>query len=391
MTATNEHSSKLISDPASFIDPGNLKEMISEALIAQGFVIEGSRLHVPSPRDKDAIRALHGEAVAHKRAKSQATLGRFESRLLERFARGDEIDPARLSPVLIEVKPDSEDERLFRYASLHWSIPVSSGYGRRLRFLVIDQLNDKLIGIIGLGDPVFALKARDNWIGWPPDVRRERLRQVMDAFVLGAVPPYSYLLCGKLVAMLAASDPVRDTFRRKYGNARSLINGRDGCGDLALVTTVSALGRSSIYRRIRVGDHPLYIPVGFTRGSGEFQFLNGTYELMREFASAHTTPTAKQTQWGTGFRNRREVVRKCLIALGISTDWNYHGIEREIFVVPLATNTREYLRGDDAELVLESRSVEQLNQTFAMRWLERRAQTDHRYLDFDPASLRLWP
>jgi hypothetical protein len=296
-----------------------------------------------------------------------------------------------MSPELVEVKPDSEDEQLFRYASLHWSIPVSSGYGRRLRFLVIDRHNDKLIGIIGLGDPVFALRARDSWIGWSAQARRERLRQVMDAFVLGAVPPYSYLLCGKLVAMLVASDPVRGAFRRKYSHSRSLINGHDGCGELALVTTVSALGRSSIYRRIRLGDRPLYVPVGFTRGSGEFQFLNGTYELMREFAITHTAPTAKQAQWGTGFRNRREVVRKCLSALGISTDWNYHGIEREIFVVPLAANTREYLRGDDAELMPESHSVEQLSRAFATRWLERRAQTDHRYLDFDPASLRLWP
>ena len=40
-----------------------------------------------------------------------------------------------------------------------------------------------------------------------------RLRNVMDAFVLGAVPPYRELLCGKLVAMLAASDEVRDAFR----------------------------------------------------------------------------------------------------------------------------------------------------------------------------------
>ena len=57
---------------------------------------------------------------------------------------------------------------------------------------------------------------RDCWIGWTKEDRQERLHHVMDAFVLGAVPPYSHLLCGKLVAMLAASNQVRDAFHGKY-------------------------------------------------------------------------------------------------------------------------------------------------------------------------------
>jgi hypothetical protein len=48
----------------------------------------------------------------------------------------------------------------------------------------------------------------------------------MDAFVLGAVPPYRFLLCGKLVAMLAASDTVSDAFKRKYNGTRSVIRGK---------------------------------------------------------------------------------------------------------------------------------------------------------------------
>jgi hypothetical protein len=63
---------------------------------------------------------------------------------------------------------------------------------------------------------VFSVKARDEWVGWTVEKRRERLKHVMDAFILGAVPPYSYLLGGKLVAMLAASNEVRQAFREKY-------------------------------------------------------------------------------------------------------------------------------------------------------------------------------
>ena len=36
------------------------------------------------------------------------------------------------------------------------------GFGRRLRFLVWDDSNGKLIGILAIGDPVFNLSVRDN-------------------------------------------------------------------------------------------------------------------------------------------------------------------------------------------------------------------------------------
>jgi hypothetical protein len=103
------------------------------------------------------------------------------------------------------------DGLLWRWLSLHWSIPVSSGYGRRLRFLVIDNgHHGKVIGLIGLADPVFALGARESWVGWDAPTRSQRLANVMDAYVLGAVPPYSGLLGGKLVALLATS--IREAF-----------------------------------------------------------------------------------------------------------------------------------------------------------------------------------
>jgi len=267
---------------------------------------------------------------------------------------------------------------------------VSSGYGRRLRFLVVDEYNGKLIGLIGLGDPVFSLGPRDQWVGWTPADRKERLKNVMDAFVLGAVPPYSFLLCGKLVAMLAASDTVRRGFKRKYGGTCSVIRRRVHDGRLALITTTSALGRSSVYNRLRLGDRLLYQSVGFTRGSGEFHFSNGLYKVISEFAEKNCEPTAKQKHWGTGFRNRREVVRKCLSALGLSSEWIYHGIEREVFVVPLARNTREFLLGEHARLLWYQQSEAEIFEYFRDRWMLPRAMWDARYRMFNPDNFRLW-
>ena len=189
-----------------------LKRLIERNLRRQGFHLSPTRVTPPTCMDKNRIRDLHHPAVLHRREVAKKGLLAHETTLLARLATGSEIDPLRIKPELIEVQRGSEDERLFRYAALHWSIPVSSGYGRRLRFLLIDQSNGKLIGLFGLADPVYNLGPRDAWVGWEADTRRRHLRYVMDAFALGAVPPYSFLLCGKLVAMLVASSEVRRVF-----------------------------------------------------------------------------------------------------------------------------------------------------------------------------------
>lgn len=344
----------------------------------------------PDSLTKERIRDLHQVAVAHRLERAKEGLYRKEGDLLKRLARGSEVDPVNISPRLIEVLSDSQDELLFRYAVLHWSIPVSNGYGRRLRFLVVDERNEKLIGVIGLGDPVFGMAARDQWIGWSHADRAARLRHVMDAYVLGTVPPYSFLLCGKLVAMLAASDEVRRAFKRKYEGVRSRISRRTHDGRLALITTTSALGRSSIYNRLRFVDRLLYQSVGFTGGSGEFHFSNGLYDALSTFAAEQCEPSLKKARWGEGFRNRREVLKKCLPKLGLPTAWLYHGIQRELFVVPLAHNTTKFLCGKHNRLQWFGHPAADLYSYFRDRWLLPRAAWDHRYREWSPTEWRIW-
>lgn len=374
----------------SLTDGSVLRVKIIQSLRAQGFRVRNGTILPPKELSKERIRELHETAVEHRIERAKDGLFRKETELLQHIASGNEIAPTRISPRLVEVLPDSDEELLFRYASLHWSIPVSSGYGRRLRFLVVDEYNGKLIGLIGLGDPVYSLGPRDDWVGWTIADRRKRLRNVMDAFVLGAVPPYSFLLCGKLVAMLAASDTVRDAFKRKYGGTRSVIRQETHDGRLALITTTSALGRSSVYNRLRLGERLLYQSVGFTKGSGEFHFSNGLYGAISDFAEEHCEPTAKQERWGTGFRNRREVIKKCLPALGLSSDWLYHGIKREVFVIPLARNTREFLRGQHSRLMWYHQSEGHIFEYFRDRWMLPRFSWDQRFWSWPKDEWTIW-
>jgi hypothetical protein len=352
--------------------------------------MRSGRLLPPDPGNKSHLRRLHEEAVRHRVGQARPNLACHEDRLLSFIAAGDEVHPERIRPRLEIVQPDSEDELLFRYARLHWSIPVSAGYGRRLRFVVYDESNGKLMGLFGLGDPVFGLGPRDRWVGWDLEQKKNRLRYVMDLFVLGAVPPYSQLLCGKLIALLATSREVQRAFQRKYSGERALISRRNLDGRLALMTTTSALGRSSIYNRLAFRGEPVFTSVGFTRGSGEFHFSNGFYEDLREFAMDHCKATAKHERWGNGFRNRRELLRKALPLLGLSRELVYHGVPREIFVAPLARNATAFLRGEAQRLTFFNRTADDCFQWFRERWLLPRAARDQGYRTFDPESYRLW-
>lgn len=368
----------------------DLRKKLTASLKRQGFSIRASKICLPSNLSKEKIRQLHSLAVRHKVEIREPSLRKRENGLLQNIACSHEVSPSQIEPRLFEVKAGTEDELLFRYLSLHWNIPVSSGYGRRLRFLVRDESNGKVMGLIGLCDPVFSLGVRDKWIGWSSSQRSKRLQNVLDAFILGAIPPYNQLLCGKLIAMLAASNEVRLAFRRKYHGKRSLISQKQNDGRVALLTTLSALGRSSVYNRIKYRDTHLFQSLGFSQGAGDFHFANGLYKSIWEYADRYCEPTAKDSSWGSGFRNRREVVRKCLIKIGLPTGLNYHGIRREVFAVPLAHNTTEFLKGEHKRLLWHDLPAAQLANWFRERWLLPRAERIGGLALFGRHDYRLW-
>jgi len=372
------------------LSPEKIRGDIIRMLCLQGYEVGRHSISFPRDATKDDLRSMNQLATAHRIAKAEPVFGKYEDRLINYIADGEEISPARVQPKLVYVEGESEEALLFRYASLHWSIPVSSGYGRRLRFLVVDESNGKLMGLFGLGDPVYAIQARDKWIDWDSGIKKEKLYHVMDAYVLGAVPPYSMLLGGKLVALLTLSNEVREHFSRKYASSKTLIRKQRRQPWLTLITTTSALGRSSIYNRIKLDGYEFWRSVGFTQGSGEFHFSNGVYEQIRAYAESNCEPTAKDPSWGKGFRSRREVLKKCLADIGLSTNLIYHGIQREIYVAPLAHNTQQFLRGEISQPDFNDWPAGELAQRFLERWLLPRAQRMPEYRSFRRDTYRLW-
>lgn len=404
--ADEEVSNLLNTLYASPVYATTLKTRIVNSLETQGFKVQDNQVSLPENLDKEKIRELHTEAVRHKIEACKKGLIEHEPSLLKCFASGEEIVPDKINPKLVEVHAGTKEALLFRYAGLHWSIPVSSGYGRRLRYLVMDQHTNKVMGLFGLGDPVFSLRHRDQWVGWNHEDRKDRLHHVVDAFVLGAVPPYSFLLGGKLIALLTTSNEVREAFKRKYKGRKSVIRKRENAGDIAMITTTSALGRSSMYNLLKCAEPKLsaqpdieierlkkrlvFECVGHTQGFGEFHFSNGIYGSLTAYAKSNTTATASHESWGSGFRNRQEVVQKALGELGLPKSWLNHGINREIYVAPLAENTRAFLCGNDSDLNYYDQPVSELFQWYREKWLLPRSKQNEAYKQWNPQKLELW-
>ncbi len=357
------------------------KKEILDTLKRQGFQHKNGHLNFRNPT-KERLRKLNSMARNHIILKNKKLIEKNEKSLLYDFiADGSDINPSEIAPKLITVKSE-EQSTLFRWVKLHWSIPISAGYGRRLRYLVMDKNNDKLIGIIGLADPVYALKDRDSCIGWDNQTKATNLKCLMDGFVIGAVPPYNSVLGGKLVASLVGSKRIYNDFRNKYFGSRAIISGRIFKKNIAAITTTSAYGRSSMYDRIKIPGGTEYIHAGWTGGSGEFQFMNGMYEKLYDSATALEVG-GKRKEWGTGIRNRRVAVKGVLKDLGLSQDLLYHGIKREIFIIPFGNNWKEYILGQDKRLRLfKKNGVDDISEYIINRWIIKRVERDQSYLSF---------
>ena len=264
------------------VDGTSLKKDIHSHLLNLGFSKNGKGYYVDGDLTKQKIRNLHAAQRLDVLEQRRPFIETHGSELAGYFASGDQVDPKSIDPQLVQVTPDSLESRLFRFACLLWSVPVSQGFGRRLRFLVKDRQNGCLIGLFALGDPVFNLSARDNWIDWTHEDRRDRLVHVMDAYVVGAVPPYSQMIGGKLVAALMGSTEVKRAYERKYLARQSVIRKRNNRARLVLLTTTSALGRSSIYNRLAIPDGPRFLRIGSTKGFGHFHLHGRIFDSLRE-------------------------------------------------------------------------------------------------------------
>jgi hypothetical protein len=163
-----------------FTPEAKLKRSIRAHFKRLGFTKAADGTLILPGTGKDVVRTLHSSQRAERLEDCAEFLKRVSKDLLPHFANGDEIDPSKIRLRLVRVDSRTKDTDLFRFAALTWSVPVSNGFGRRLRYLVWDDAHDRLVGLIALGDPVFNLSVRDNLIEWDSHDRAKRLVGILD-------------------------------------------------------------------------------------------------------------------------------------------------------------------------------------------------------------------
>jgi len=343
------------------------------------------RLETMLPQEsKEVYKKLHEPSVRFQLEQHKPWIESKFPKYAPFFANGSDVVPISVQPTLVEVT-DTWHEDLFRLARLTWSLPYSRGYGRRLRFLIMDAANEKLIGIIGMQSPPLDFPARDRLYDYLKGQKVEFVNQTMDIFTLGAVPPYSRLLGGKLVALAAASDEVRQVYKRKYEGKKTEMEDRDLPPDLVALTTTSAFGRSSIYDRLKYRSRLVAHSIGYTEGYGSFH-LAPLYPLVREYLRQQgVTP---RSGFGVG---PRAVWQTCKIAfrlLDLPSESLKHGIKRETFLFPLVENLKDYMEGRTDQPIHYHQSFADLAAWWKERWLLPRSERVDGWHSWDRDTIR---
>lgn len=367
----------------AFSPEAKLKRAIRSHFTRLGFAKANDGTLVLPGEGKDVVRSLHSGQRAEKLVRASDFLDRVSEKLLPCFADGAEIDPAKIRLCLKRVYSDTREADLFRFATLTWSVPVSVGFGRRLRYLVWDEAHDRLAGIVALGDPVFNLSVRDNLIGWTTADRSKRLVNLLDAYVLGAIPPYNALLGGKAVACLVRSKEVYRDFKAAYGKSVGIISGDAKKANLLAVTTTSSMGRSSIYNRLQLDDTRYFTSIGYTVGWGHFHITDRLFDDMREYLRLRGHRYADRHKYGEGPNWRLRTIRAALGELNINEAVLRHGIRREVFVSTLASNAVDILRTGKGKPKLSTlKTTAEISELAKARWMVPRAERNPEYVNW---------
>ena len=220
-----------------------------------------------------------------------------------------------------------------------------------------------------------------------------------DITVCGAVQPYSQILGGKLVSMLAASPEVILAYRDRYGQHESEIASSMASrpivrpAHLVFLGTTSLYGvGSSQYNRLRMpaellggrpGERLEYVQLGKSNAYGTSQFSSGTVEALVAFVEQTSNGQRVNSIFGEGVSPKLRKLRDGLLALGLPHDQLLqHGRHRIVYGVPLVRNLREYLLGVEEQpdylfdLKDPKRGTATIVNWWIQRWLSKRIMND---------------
>lgn len=298
---------------------------------------------------------------------------------------------SEINPI-IEVCETQKQHDLFRIFRYYWSSPYSEYVGRRIKLIFRDKAlpNKPVIGIAALGSSIIHIPERDEFISWNVSTRTKNLIYTMDAYVIGALPPYNYLLGGKLISYILASKEVREIYRKKYKGKLTLIDKREANQFVGIFTT-SLYGKSSQYNRLKFNNELLYKPIGETKGFGTLHLSEETIEKMQEYLKSKKIYVTNK--FGAGPSWTMRVIHRAGEMLGFDPDLLLkHSFKRNIYFAPLGQNWKAFLNDQSKRPLYYNYTKEDLVNHWKQRWLKMRKQNlkvINEVLAFDPSNFSI--
>lgn len=221
---------------------------------------------------------------------------------------------------------------------------------------------------------------------------------MMDIIVCGAVPPYNFLLGGKLTALLMMSPQIIQSYEEKYRDHVSVIasamKGEPVIKPAHLVflgTTSLYESGSSQYNRLLIPPHNInsgepankigYQSLGFTKGFGTVYISDETVESFSELTTKIHGRRIVSNTFGEGTSPRMRLIRAGLDALGLPSEQLLnHSFKRIVYGIKLAENAYEYLRGEEEVPYYNLRennpvqTTEEICKFWRERWLSMRIE-----------------
>jgi hypothetical protein len=123
-----------------------------------------------------------------------------------------------------------------------------------------------------------------------------------------------------------------------------------------------------------------------TKGWGSFHIPDDIFEDMRQLLAIDNHKYSNGHQYGDGPNWRMRSIREALIRVGLSSDILRHGISREVFAMPLASNWREYLCGETDDCLLNRPTVAEIAEAAIKRWVLPRAERCPDWIKWGPTD-----
>lgn len=239
------------------------------------------------------------------------------------------------------------------------SAPLSGEVGRRIHYLIRDKNTGFVLGIVGLASDL-TIPIRDKHIGWTTDNKwkGKRINYLMNVQHCVATPELSNYLIGKLCALSVLSHEVQGHFEQKYNHP------------LAMMTVTSLFGKSSMYNRLEGFQY-----LGTTKG---YSSILIPLEVKQQMRDDYKREKGKYSE--IYYNEDGTVKERYGVVKGYQKLSKYGKVQsvenfRGVYIIPLSSNYREFLREETDKLVsLNHKTFEELTAYWKDRWMLPRLQ-----------------